>query len=109
MAKKRVQKQIKYKIDKYIEILKADGLNIEEVYLFGSYARGAQNEYSDIDVCVISEKFSDECKAVSYLNSYKFRGKDLIKIEGHGFNKETFYNPYLSLPHEIRKDGIKIY
>lgn len=108
MAKKRIQKEIKDKILKYIEILKEDGLDIQEVYLFGSYARGTQNQYSDIDVCVISEEFKNQSDAISYLNQYEFRGQKLIDIEGHGFNKETFYNSYLSLPYQIKREGIKV-
>lgn len=30
----------------------------EKIILFGSYARGAANEYSDVDVVVVAKKFS---------------------------------------------------
>lgn len=37
--------------------LKADGLNVAKVILFGSQARGRANETSDIDVIIVSEDF----------------------------------------------------
>jgi len=31
----------------------------QQIFLFGSYARGEANEYSDVDMLVVSEQFSD--------------------------------------------------
>ena len=33
-------------------------IRIKELYLFGSYAKGTNNQYSDIDLAVVSEDFS---------------------------------------------------
>ena len=35
---------------------------IEEIWLFGSYARGEQDQYSDLDILVIMQ----ECKEEEY-------------------------------------------
>jgi predicted nucleotidyltransferase len=37
--------------------LKADGLNVAKVILFGSQAKGRAKETSDIDVIIVSEDF----------------------------------------------------
>ncbi|MCK4637252.1 MAG: nucleotidyltransferase domain-containing protein [Methanomicrobia archaeon] len=43
------------KIDKIIDELKKNK-EIEAIYLFGSYVRGNVKPFSDIDICVITEK-----------------------------------------------------
>jgi len=52
MAKKRIPKQVEKKIKEYVDILKADNLPIKKVILYGSYAKGRQHKWSDIDVCI---------------------------------------------------------
>lgn len=37
--------------------LEDKGIPVEEVYLFGSYAWGKPNRYSDVDLAVVSKKF----------------------------------------------------
>ena len=41
-------------------IAKISGINA--VYLFGSYAKGTQRPYSDIDLCVITDKVDEKTK-----------------------------------------------
>ena len=38
--------------------IKKSGLKLRKVILFGSYAKGEQREYSDIDVALIADEFS---------------------------------------------------
>jgi len=45
-------------LKRYKEILKELGITPERVIVFGSQAQGGANEYSDIDVVVISEDFA---------------------------------------------------
>ena len=40
--------------------LRADGLNVDKMILFGSYARATATRESDIDVAIISEDFEDK-------------------------------------------------
>jgi predicted nucleotidyltransferase len=41
-------------VNKFLVQLKEKGIPVEAAYLFGSYARGREKEWSDIDVAVIS-------------------------------------------------------
>ena len=34
--------------------------SIDDAYLFGSFAKGTSNEWSDIDIAIISSDFSDD-------------------------------------------------
>jgi len=38
--------------------VKAQGVNVDKAFLFGSHARGEANENSDIDLIIISRDFS---------------------------------------------------
>lgn len=44
----------------YVEALRQQGIEVERVYLFGSHLRGNANEWSDIDVVVVSSAFADK-------------------------------------------------
>jgi predicted nucleotidyltransferase len=35
-------------------------MNIDKVYLYGSYAKGTYNEYSDVDICFFSSDFEKQ-------------------------------------------------
>ena len=48
---------IKRKIDKYLTVLREHNIPIRQAILFGSYARGDYNEWSDIDIALVSEIF----------------------------------------------------
>jgi predicted nucleotidyltransferase len=49
--------KIETNIRKYIELLDNKGFKIDSAYIFGSYASGYQNEWSDIDLAIFSDKF----------------------------------------------------
>lgn len=45
------------KIKRYLNELKDHNINVEKLYLYGSYAKGNYHEFSDIDVIMISKDF----------------------------------------------------
>lgn len=47
-------------IQQYIQLLGQHGLPVSQVVLFGSYASGQTNEWSDIDLIVISPRFDND-------------------------------------------------
>ena len=59
--------KIKSYIRDYLTVLQEDGLPIERVFLFGSYATGHHRKWSDIDVCVISPRFGKKVDPYEYL------------------------------------------
>lgn len=108
MAKKGIPKKVKTEIDDFIDTLKADKLPIKKVILFGSYAKGKQHKWSDIDVCVISPKFQNSWKALEYLWSKREISDVRYTIEPIGFSPQDFNDKYNSLIHEIKTTGIEI-
>jgi len=93
-------------IHQFLDELANNGITIEQAVLFGSYARGTFNEWSDIDLAIVSkafvgERFKDrqkirriKLKVSSDLEPLPYRPED--------FNND---NPFVK---EILATGIKI-
>ncbi|MBI5300308.1 MAG: nucleotidyltransferase domain-containing protein [Deltaproteobacteria bacterium] len=45
-------------IKKYVDALFKAGIHPEQILLYGSYAKGTADEWSDIDLAIISEDFA---------------------------------------------------
>ncbi|MFA5995783.1 MAG: nucleotidyltransferase domain-containing protein [Patescibacteria group bacterium] len=106
MARKRISKQVNNSIQEYLTVLKQDCLPINQVWLFGSYAKGTQHQWSDIDLCIISSKFKDPWQAMNYLWSKRIHD-DGLTIEPVGFSVKEFKQPS-SLIQEIKQNGIQL-
>ncbi|QCX34346.1 nucleotidyltransferase domain-containing protein [Caloramator sp. E03] len=95
---------IKSKIDEFLK--KAQEIcEINFAYIFGSYARGEQNENSDIDIAIMPQKNYDDIEEV-------FIRGNLIEIGKEVFKKDVdvvFLNiDSIFLKYEIIRDGIVI-
>lgn len=47
-------------IDQYIQALKKNNIPVNQAILFGSYARGKYNKWSDIDIAIVSNIFEGD-------------------------------------------------
>ena len=106
MAAESDMTQVRLIIDKYLRRLKRQKINVQQLFLFGSYAKGTAHENSDIDIAVISEDFKgDPIDDIVGLMRLR-RGIDL-RIEPHPFLPEDFEasNPEVA---EIVGTGIRI-
>lgn len=52
------QKSVISHLQKYAAEVKATGVHLKKIILFGSYARNKQHEWSDIDVAMVADEFS---------------------------------------------------
>ena len=52
-----IPSEIRKIIDRYIRALKRNKISVDQAVLFGSYARGNFNEWSDIDIALVSDAF----------------------------------------------------
>ena len=60
MVKAKIsQQEMKKFVNDFIISLEKNNLQVRRVVLFGSYARGNPRDYSDIDLAVIADKFTD--------------------------------------------------
>ncbi|MCF8316965.1 MAG: nucleotidyltransferase domain-containing protein [Ignavibacteriales bacterium] len=97
--------QIKTIIEEYITILRMNSIPIRNLYLFGSYARGKSNEWSDIDIALVSDVF----EGIRVKDKDKIRKLTLSvssSLEVLPFNPDDFTveNP---LAREIIESGIR--
>ncbi|MBU4478760.1 MAG: nucleotidyltransferase domain-containing protein [Candidatus Omnitrophica bacterium] len=106
MQNSKSLKDIKKILLKYKEILKKDNFPVIAMILFGFYAKGNSKPYSDIDVCVISERF---LKNKSHYESYLW--KKVLEVDPHiepvGYHPNEFKS-IDPLVNEIKKHGIWI-
>ena len=108
MAKKRIPKKINKDVLDYLEYLKSDGLSLDKVFIFGSYAKGTQNKWSDIDVCIISSDFKEKEDPLIYLWTKK-RMKDVkAMISPVAYHPRDFINED-PLVWEIKQTGIEMF
>ena len=106
MAKKRIQKKVEKKIKDYVDVLKQDNLPIKKVILFGSYAKGTQHKWSDLDVCVVSPKFHNFFNDMQYLLIKRIDATS-PHIEPVGLNPKDFHETSF-LVEEIKRHGIEV-
>lgn len=105
MVKKSINKDILNSINKYIEEIKKH-YNITAIILFGSYAKGTENEDSDIDIAIISDDFEDiyDCMALLMGMTWDIDAR----IEPHPIKKKDFEEVSDYFIQEVIDTGIKV-
>ncbi|HSD64634.1 MAG TPA: nucleotidyltransferase domain-containing protein [Ignavibacteriaceae bacterium] len=102
----KIPDKIRRIVERYISLLKENNISVENAYLFGSYAKGNNNKWSDIDIAIVSDSFE----------GIRIKDKDKIRkltlsvsssLEILPFNPRDFSseNP---LAKEIIETGIKL-
>ncbi len=103
MSKTEIKKIVK----KYAQKLKKEKYPLSAIYLYGSWATGKANKFSDIDVAVISERLKRNWNYnEEILWQYTLEIDD--RIEPIGLTKKDFENKNDPLIQQIKKTGIKI-
>lgn len=54
-----VNREIIKALKQYVLLLNAEGLSVSKAYLFGSCLTGNESDDSDIDVMIVSDRFSE--------------------------------------------------
>ena len=88
---------------KFIAYLQNQGIKIDSAYLFGSFAKGTEHKWSDIDIAVISSDFSDN-RFEEGVRLMKLSCNIDTRIEPVPFSPETFIDED-PLAWEIKKTG----
>ncbi len=102
--------QIKNLIKNLVTSLKAQGIRVNRLILFGSYVNGTPKPYRDIDIAVISSSFNNK----SLLKRQELLGEAIFPlgepIEALGYSYREFKKPgMLSFLSEILSKGKVIY
>ena len=94
-------------VKKYIRELEKNQIPISQAVIFGSYAKGVAKPDSDIDVAVVSEKFSGD-RFEDRRRIIPLRRNIDSRIEPIPFKPEDFNNGGM-LAEEIKKTGVVIF
>ncbi len=99
-----VKKTIIETVTKYIQQIQIS-LDVKKAYLFGSYAKGLENNDSDIDIAIVIGNMSNFFTVQMQL--MRLRRNIDLRIEPHPIDESDFTstNP---LAYEIQKSGIEI-
>ena len=105
MVKKAINTEIINSIEKFIEEIKKK-YNVEAIILFGSYAKGTENEDSDIDIAIVSADFDDiyDCMAILMGMTWDIDAR----IEPHPIKKKDFDEVSDYFVKEVIETGIKV-
>jgi hypothetical protein len=95
------------KARKFIRLLRTNGMDVYEAYVFGSVAMDKADEYSDIDIAIVSNEFTGmpfyDVKKIS-----KFRRAVDLRLEVHPFSlNDILHNPPLFFV-DIKKEGVRV-
>ena len=105
MVKRVIDSKVMESIKKYIEKI-SKYYKIEAIILFGSYAKGTENEDSDIDIAIISSDFSDIIEDGAKLIGLTW--KIDTRIEPHPITIEDYKNISNPFVKEVLDTGIKV-
>lgn len=102
------QKQIQHALNTFTDRVK-NKFAAEQVILFGSYARGDANEYSDVDLVVVATQFSDIPQDRRFDLLYDLTTGLTPDFHVYGFTPQEFNttSPLTSL-FEIKREGIPL-
>jgi uncharacterized protein len=90
------------------------GDKLRKVLLYGSYARGDYNEYSDIDYFILADITQEECCDAGsdiYDRIWEYEFEQGLMISPHVTGYETFMSWRNVLPYymNVIKEGIELY
>lgn len=80
---------------------------LDAAYLYGSRARGAATEWSDIDLAIVSPDFSSDAFQERLLLMMRLAVEVDDRIEPHPFRPEDF-NASDPLASEVRRTGVRV-
>ena len=90
----------------YVQEIQAQGVHLRNVILYGSFAKGTQHEWSDIDVALVADEF-EGLPTDHYYFAHITIKKPYVRIEANTYPTEYFQqgDPFID---EIKKTGIEI-
>jgi predicted nucleotidyltransferase len=106
MDKRAAIREAINKVKDYKELInETSPIKIEEVYLFGSYAKGTFREHSDIDVALVVNHIEDDDYWTATTLFWKLTYRIDDRIEPHLIARDTDYSGFLD---EIQRTGVEI-
>jgi predicted nucleotidyltransferase len=94
-------------VNNYARDIESHGVHLRNVILYGSFAKGTQHNWSDIDVALVADEFSGFYLDDKKLFPYVGIKKPYIRIEAKTYPTDYFRegDPFIDI---IKKEGIVI-
>ncbi len=102
----KINAQIVRTVKRFLKVLSEEGIKVEAAYIFGSYAAGKENQWSDIDVAVISSDISGDRLNERVRMARLSYGID-TRLEPVPFRPEAFVDED-PLAWEIKRKGLQV-
>jgi predicted nucleotidyltransferase len=94
-------------LKQFLAALKAEGINIEKAFLYGSHAKGIATANSDIDIMLVSDYFDKGIKARA--KSWLVASKIDHRIEPCSISMKKFLEDDSSpLIETVKQEGVEI-
>lgn len=101
-----VEKSIVKSVQKYLQAVKQKRIPVKYGVLFGSYARGQQHEWSDIDLLVVSPRYDRKWTHKDWAKLWLVAADTDVRIEPIPVGEKQFKEDDSSLIIEIaRREG----
>jgi len=95
-------------VKKFVKRLREEGISVDRVILYGSYAAGKERRDSDIDVAIVSRDFGKD-RVEEGMVLYRIAGKVDSRLEPVPISVEAFENDtWLPLIYEIKVKGLEL-
>lgn len=95
-------------IKKFVIALEKEGISVDRVILYGSYARGKARPDSDIDVAVVSKDFGKD-RVEEGMTLFRIAGKIDARLEPVPISLKAYENDtWIPLIYEIRENGLEL-
>jgi len=93
-------------VENYAREIRGSGINLRKVILYGSFAKGTQHEWSDIDVALVADEFEGLPTDHSYFSFIGIK-TPYRRIEANTYSTDYFQqgDPFID---EIKNTGIEI-
>lgn len=107
MAAGKDKRLIDREIKEYIDVLISRNIHVLGAYLFGSYVKGRADEWSDIDLAILTDKFMGDSFDFRFMLAKIARSID-PDIEPHPYLASEF-NESNPIAVEIMRTGEKVF
>ena len=107
MVERIVDRKIMDIVNQYVKVI-LENYNVKAIILFGSYAKGTNNEDSDIDIAVITDDIKCNDVFDEQLNLKKLRRNIDYRIEPHLIEVADYDNMETPFVQEVINTGIKV-
>lgn len=95
-------------VERFVQAVRAQGISVDKVILYGSQASRKHGPGSDIDIAIVSRDFGKD-QVEERMRLFRIAGAIDSRIEPIALSKRSFEkDTWIPIIHEIREHGIAL-